>query len=84
MRNIRAISANTDPVRYVTTTHNRPDGSIAVELSDNKNLAHDFVSKQNADKIISKIFNPWNREYTSVQLQVNQQRPVYDYTNELN
>lgn len=69
-RTIVAISANTKPTRYVTTTHNRADKSVAVELSDDKNQAHDFVNAENANNIIKRIFNPWERKFTVVKLEV--------------
>lgn len=75
-RTIVAICANTTPLRYVTTTHNRADRSIAVELSDDKNYAHDFVNEENANRIIKKLFNPWNRIYTAISVEVNRSAAV--------
>lgn len=73
-RKIIAISANTNPKRFVLTTHNRADKSIAVELTEDLNQAHDFVTKENAERIISRIFNPWDRIYKTEKIEVN--RPI--------
>lgn len=78
-RQIISISVNTKPKRYVCTTHNRADKSIAVELTDNKNQAHDFVTQVNAANLIKRIFNPWERVFTSEQIEVNQPQPIGEY-----
>lgn len=70
IRKIMAISANTKPTRYVSNTHNRADKSIAVEMTDNPNQAHDFVTAENANNIIKKIFNPWERVFTAGSIEV--------------
>jgi hypothetical protein len=84
MRKITAISANTTPERYVTNTHNRPDGTIAVELSDDKNKAHDFVTAKNANNIIKNIFNPWERKFTVKPIEVVQPKPIFGFAEQLN
>lgn len=81
-RTIVAIAANTTPTRYVSTTHNREDKSIAVELTDDKNQAHDFVNAENANRIIKRIFNPWERVFTATSVEVNRPK-VYDPIKEL-
>lgn len=72
MRKITAIQADTRTPRYVQSTFRRSDRTIGVELTDNKNLAHDFGGKESARQVIDKVFNPYERKYTAVELEVSQ------------
>lgn len=75
---------STRPTRYVTTTHNRPDKSIAAELSDNKNQAHDFATMDNAERIIARLFNPWERTYVAREIEVSQPERIGDHQTDWN
>lgn len=85
MRKIIAISANTKPVRYVMSTSNRPDGKIAAELTANKDQAFDFVTMDNACRIIEKIVNPFERVYMAEEILINRSESfinsIDDYLN---
>lgn len=75
-RTIVAICANTTPVRYISTTTNRPDKTIVAELTADKNQAHDFVNMENARKIIPRLVNPFERVFAAVSIEVERKATV--------
>lgn len=75
-RKIIAITVNTNPTRWVQNIFPRPNNQIGVELTENKNLAHDFGSAGYADSIIPRIFNPFERMFKAEHIMVSQPRPI--------
>lgn len=69
-RKITAIQVNTSPVRYVQGTFKKLKDEVGVELTDDKDLAQDFGTMQAVEAIIPKIFNPFERIFKAVQLEV--------------
>jgi hypothetical protein len=73
MRTIIAITTIFNGIKsYVTKTHNRFKGSIAVELSNNRNEAKDFITKKEAENVLPNIYNPYEREYKVEELEAFQ------------
>jgi hypothetical protein len=81
-RKIIAIQVNTSPARYVTAEHKRFDGSVAVELTENENLAIDYGTSENAAAVITRIFNPFERTFKPVAKSVIQPVQIGEYFNE--
>lgn len=52
-----------DKTIYVKEVIKREDGLLAPTTTFNKNEALDFVSMQIANVKLSKLYNPFNREY---------------------
>lgn len=63
MRTIIAIQANTNPTKWVSGIFNRVGNSIRVELTDDKNLAHDFLTEAKANEVLPNIYNPFDRVF---------------------
>lgn len=49
---------------FVTSTFNRFDKKINVELSHDQALAKDFKTREAANEILPKIYNPFERTYS--------------------
>ena len=72
MRTIIAIQANTNPTKWVSGIFNRVGNSIRVELTDDKNLAHDFLTEAKANEVLPNIHNPFDRVFKVKTLKVVQ------------
>lgn len=72
MRNIIAIEVNTNPTKWVSAIFNRVGNSIRVELTDNKDLAHDFLTEAKAKEVLPNIYNPFDRVFSVKKLKVLQ------------
>lgn len=75
---IIAISANTKPVRFITNTFNRFDHTTGYELTDNPNLAKDFNTISWANITIGKLYNPFERLFKAVEIEVTEEQRVDD------
>ena len=68
------IEVNTNPTRWVSSTFPRVGGIVGAELTDNIENAHDFLTMERAIEILGKIHNPFEREFSAVQ--INSRYPV--------
>jgi hypothetical protein len=75
-RTIIAISANTNPKRWVMNTINRFDNTISVELTDDIELSYDFLTMSAAKQAVSVIYNPYDRVYKAEKVKVLHAAPV--------
>jgi hypothetical protein len=66
--------------RYVTGTTPRFKMEIAVELSEDSSRAHDFFTQQNAESILPRIYNPFERTYEAENIAVKQPAPIVHKT----
>lgn len=82
-RKITAISANTNPKRWVQATCTRPGNQLAVEYTDNRNLAMGFGSISYANSVIPRIFNPFERIFKAETIEVTQPQRTGEYLNDL-
>jgi|GEM_PF-6440569 len=83
-RKILAIYTDTKPRRYVSTTTNRPDRKVLLELTDNPNEAHDFGTQDNADRIIQNAHNPWERKFGTESMEVERTEMPFGFVPDLN
>lgn len=63
MRKIIAIQVNTNPTRWVESTFPRVGNMVGVVTTDQKELAHDFLTEEKAADICKRIHNPFDRVY---------------------
>jgi hypothetical protein len=75
-RKIVAIQANTHPTRWVSSIHKRFDMKVSVEFTDDKNQAKDFSDRKTAEGMVAKIFNPFDRVFTVMDMSVTQPLPL--------
>lgn len=72
MRTIIAIEANTNPTKWVSGIFNRIGSSVRVELTDQKDLAHDFLTEAKGNEVLPNIHNPHDRVFKVKTLKVLQ------------
>lgn len=80
-KKITAISANTNPKRFIQATHKRIDGTFTAELTDDPNQAKDFGER--SKEMISKIFNPYSRVFKPEKITVTRSEVVAEMEGEL-
>ena len=60
------IIVNTPQPKWVSGTFPRVGGMVGAELTDKEELAKDFLTMHNANSVIDRIHNPFDRVFTAV------------------
>jgi len=79
-----AIEVNTNPTKWVSGIFSRIGSSVRVELTDDKDMAHDFLTMDKAKETIPNIHNPYDRVFKAVSLDSRKRAGLTNYNADLN
>lgn len=82
-RKIVAIQVNTSPTRWVESTFKKPNYELGVLLTEEKNVAKDYGTKELATDAIKKFANPFERKFTPMKIEVTQPVRIDAYLEDL-
>lgn len=75
-RIIKAITVNTKPLRFVSSTQVTEGNKVVVETTTDPDQAMDFGSGGYAESIIPRIKNPLDRVFEAISIEVSDKKRV--------